>query len=660
MSDAGNALLGIGMGTGDKRAVEAAEKATSSPLLETTLEGAHGHPAVDHRRPGPVAVGGQRGGQAPSRRPPTRTRTSSSARCSTRSSRTRSGSPSSRPATRTRGGARRRRAAATRAREPAGEPRCRGPTARSGARRSTSTCRSSSPGSEMEYRPCGASSRPAIRMTAAGRRGGPPRRRQRGRRGAGRDAHLVRRRAAADRARRRRLHARRRPGRRGRAAGLLRRRAGHGRLGARRWSPSTSPSATLIQVFNIGAASCGVVRHARPACARRAERYGTIPLAELAAPAAALARGGRGGQRRSRRTCSRSSRRSPSTRRSRARCSCPRGGRCARARSTATRCSPTRSSGSARRAPAPFYTGEVGGRGGRLGGRARRHAHGARTSPPTRRVPREPVRVAYRGREVLTNPPPSAGGTLLAYALALLEPRAAAAPDAVGPGARRWSARSPSARPAFLDGLAEPGFLERVHGQPARLHDAHLRARRRDGWACAVTCTNGEGSGLVVPGTGVHVNNMMGEQDLSPLGFFTHPPGRRLPSMMAPTVVLSGGEAGARARLRGLQPDPLRAAAGDRQRARPRAWTRAAAVEAPRLHFEDGIVYAEPGDRPTQALEAAGCTIARVPRAQPVLRRLPGGRARAADGVLSGGGRSAPRRRGRGGTKVTGNTRITQ
>jgi len=40
MSDAGNALLGIGMGTGDKRAVEAAQAAASSPLLETTLEGA--------------------------------------------------------------------------------------------------------------------------------------------------------------------------------------------------------------------------------------------------------------------------------------------------------------------------------------------------------------------------------------------------------------------------------------------------------------------------------------------------------------------------------------------------------------------------------------------------------------------------------------------
>jgi cell division protein FtsZ len=40
MSDAGNALLGIGMGSGDKRAVEAAAAAVSSPLLETTLEGA--------------------------------------------------------------------------------------------------------------------------------------------------------------------------------------------------------------------------------------------------------------------------------------------------------------------------------------------------------------------------------------------------------------------------------------------------------------------------------------------------------------------------------------------------------------------------------------------------------------------------------------------
>jgi cell division protein FtsZ len=41
MADAGNALLGIGMGTGENRAVEAAQTAVSSPLLETSMEGAH-------------------------------------------------------------------------------------------------------------------------------------------------------------------------------------------------------------------------------------------------------------------------------------------------------------------------------------------------------------------------------------------------------------------------------------------------------------------------------------------------------------------------------------------------------------------------------------------------------------------------------------------
>ncbi|MFZ0970973.1 MAG: cell division protein FtsZ [Solirubrobacteraceae bacterium] len=41
MSGAGTALLGIGMGTGDRRAIEAAEAAVASPLLETSMEGAH-------------------------------------------------------------------------------------------------------------------------------------------------------------------------------------------------------------------------------------------------------------------------------------------------------------------------------------------------------------------------------------------------------------------------------------------------------------------------------------------------------------------------------------------------------------------------------------------------------------------------------------------
>src|SRR5260221_12189394 len=60
---------------------------------------------------------------------------------------------------------------------------------------------------------------------------------------------------------------------------------------------------------------------------------------------------------------------------------------------------------------------------------------------------------------------------------------------------------------------------------------------------CAsVTCSNGSGSGVLVPGTGVILNNMLGEEDLNPLGFHAIAPGRRVPSMMAPTVVRRDGE----------------------------------------------------------------------------------------------------------------------
>ena len=90
--------------------------------------------------------------------------------------------------------------------------------------------------------------------------------------------------------------------------------------------------------------------------------------------------------------------------------------------------------------------------------------------------------------------------------------------------------------PEFLAGLPSPGSSS-VHA--SRLGaTTHISAVDADGWACSVTCTNGEGCGEVVPGTGIHLNNMMGEQDLSPFGFHAHPPGRRLPSMMAPTMVL--------------------------------------------------------------------------------------------------------------------------
>jgi gamma-glutamyltranspeptidase/glutathione hydrolase len=253
----------------------------------------------------------------------------------------------------------------------------------------------------------------------------------------------------------------------------------------------------------------------------------------------------------------------------------------------------------------PFYTGDiaaaivewVGARGGTL------------TAEDLRAyevVEREPVRVAYRGRQVLTNPPPSAGGILIAHALGILdsEPGPPAIERIVSVMERTQAERTPE----FLEGLADPGFVDRFLKRSLG-STTHISVLDREGWACSVTCSNGSCSGIVVPGTGIHLNNMLGEQDLNPLGFHRHPRGRRLPSMMAPTVV-----------LRDAEPELVLGSAGSNRirsailqmivRVIDERTPVADAVEAPRAHFEDGVVYAEP-EIDTSALEAAGRPIAR-------------------------------------------------
>ena len=64
MANAGSALMGIGSARGEDRAVAAAEMAVSSPLLEASIEGAHGRPALHRRRLRPRPLRDQRGRRA--------------------------------------------------------------------------------------------------------------------------------------------------------------------------------------------------------------------------------------------------------------------------------------------------------------------------------------------------------------------------------------------------------------------------------------------------------------------------------------------------------------------------------------------------------------------------------------------------------------------
>jgi len=208
-----------------------------------------------------------------------------------------------------------------------------------------------------------------------------------------------------------------------------------------------------------------------------------------------------------------------------------------------------------------------------------------------RAIPREPVRIAYRDRTILTNPPPAAGGTLLAYTLALLDrrPSPPKLDDIVGAMRSAQAERTEE----FLEGLSEDGFLGRF--MASRLGSTtHIAVIDGDGLACSTTSTNGECSGVVVPDTGIHLNNIMGEEDLNPLGFHLHPAGRRMPSMMAPSVVMRDGEvelvlgsAGSN-RIRSALLQTILGVVD-------RGLAVEEAVEAPRVHFEDGVVFAEPG-----------------------------------------------------------------
>src|SRR5919109_1553497 len=140
-------------------------------------------------------------------------------------------------------------------------------------------------------------------------------------------------------------------------------------------------------------------------------------------------------------------------------------------------------------------------------------------------VEREPAAVRYRGRDVLTNPPPSSGGILIADALGILE--RLDEPHDPSVIAEVIASTNRARDQEFLEGVATEGYLERFLAKDAldsvatevrsRLgNTAHISVMAADGACATVTCSNGSCSGVVVPGTGVHLNNMLGEQDLNP------------------------------------------------------------------------------------------------------------------------------------------------
>jgi gamma-glutamyltranspeptidase / glutathione hydrolase len=215
-------------------------------------------------------------------------------------------------------------------------------------------------------------------------------------------------------------------------------------------------------------------------------------------------------------------------------------------------------------------------------------------------IERSPLEVRLGEATLITNPPPSFGGGLIATALTLLLERPPSARGQAGDGVRLC---------ALADVLEAATTRHRTLAPPPAAPQrsrgtTHVSVQDADGNLAAMTTSNGSNSGVHLPGTGVMANNIMGEEDLHPAGLQAAVPGVRVGSMMAPSLLVRAGRptvvlgSGGSERIRSALTQVIAALVLD-------DLPLADAVLAPRLHVTDGVVQVEPG-LATEALARLG------------------------------------------------------
>lgn len=146
---------------------------------------------------------------------------------------------------------------------------------------------------------------------------------------------------------------------------------------------------------------------------------------------------------------------------------------------------------------------------------------------------RKPLAFPFTEYRVFTNPVPGRGGVMLQ--------------DAV----ENWSANTDSSPFGMNHVLAMTDLLKQLH---IKYHEngqaiiqpyankkwgstTHFSILGDQGFAVALTSTNGEGSGCFVNGADIQLNNMLGESALLPGGYHSWTPNTRMSTMMSPTIV---------------------------------------------------------------------------------------------------------------------------
>jgi gamma-glutamyltranspeptidase/glutathione hydrolase len=247
---------------------------------------------------------------------------------------------------------------------------------------------------------------------------------------------------------------------------------------------------------------------------------------------------------------------------------------------------------------------------------------------------RTPVRTSFCGCTFESNPPPSSGGVLIAYGLGLLDRLPSGAPgstETLTALVEVMREQSRTREDGFATRLQRGGLaahllaernvraaLRRIEARERGAPElaspggtTHISVVDASGNAASLSASTGSGSGVIVPGTGIQMNNMLGEYDLNPSGRVLAP-GRRMTSMMAPSIVLHRGKprlvvgSAGSVRLRGAIMQVVVNVAGH-------GLPVDEAIDLPRVHVDEPHVHCEGGLDPAalDALEAAGYDVVR-------------------------------------------------
>jgi gamma-glutamyltranspeptidase/glutathione hydrolase len=226
---------------------------------------------------------------------------------------------------------------------------------------------------------------------------------------------------------------------------------------------------------------------------------------------------------------------------------------------------------------------------------------------------RKPFTRTIAGARLSSNPPPAAGGTLIALALSLMDELR---DDISSTSSAAWARQLMQVMQAVNEVRRNSGFAKTpltsiamelfgeelinplVNSLKYRAQKAggtsHISITDRKGNLASCTFSNGEGCGRMVPGAGFMLNNMLGEEDLHPDGFFEWTTDTRISSMMSPSI------------LRWPDGQAMALGSGGSNRIRTAIqqvlgqilffeMSLEEAVAAPRLHWEAGQLHLEAG-----------------------------------------------------------------